>query len=42
MKCAHIDIDGLVDMRLIYGIIVVEGKASLGKEDKVSDLLPLN
>lgn len=29
-------------MRLIYGIIVVEGKASLGKEDKVSNLLPLN
>ena len=34
-------IDGPVDMKLTCGIIVVEEKASLGKEDKVSNLLSL-
>ena len=31
-----IDIDGPVDMKLIFGIIVVEEKDNQGKEDKVS------
>jgi hypothetical protein len=29
------DIDGLVDMKLIYGITVVRKKDKLGKESKV-------
>lgn len=30
-----IDIDGPVDMKLIFGIIAVEEKDNQGKEDKV-------
>ena len=48
MKCIRMvlfqlysGIDGPVDMKLTCGIIVVEEKASLGKEDKVSNLLSL-
>ena len=47
MKCIicfgqiYLGIDGPVDMKLTCGIILVEGKVSLGKEDKVSNLLPL-
>ena len=32
---AHIGIDGRVDMKLIYGIIVVEGKVNQEKVAKV-------
>lgn len=35
----YLGIDGPVDMKLTFGIIAVEGKDSLGKEDKVSNLL---
>lgn len=33
-----IDIDGPVDMKLIFGTTAVEEKDNQGKEDKVSDL----
>lgn len=34
--CAILGIDGPEDMKLIFGIIAVEGKANRGKGDKVS------
>lgn len=33
--CICTDIDGLVDMRLIYGTTVAEGKGRLEREGKV-------
>jgi len=37
----YIDIDGPVDMKLIFGIIAVEEKDNQGKEDKVSVVIYL-